>query len=113
MLSQVITALKELIDLPRPKNAWASFLAGYSYKKIQRYILPVYNEYMRGKKVIEVRNKAKESFIERNKRKNKLCISLLGETATLDYIEDYCGFDIFEKEKEIQMYLQQRGSANL
>ena len=104
-LSQIIPILKVLIDLPKPKNVFAGILEGYSYKNIQRYILPAYNEYMEGKKKIDLRNEARRYFMEHNANKAVLCIFLRGETTERKYMDGYCDFDIYEKEQEIRDYL--------
>ena len=104
-LSQIILILKALIDLPKPKNVFAGILEGYSYKKIQRYIRPTYDEYIKGKKKIDLRNEAKQYFLEHHANKATLCISLRGEGKARMYLDGSCGFDIFKKEQEIQSYI--------
>lgn len=111
-LSQIIPVLKALIDLPKPKNAFAGILEGYSYKKIQRYIRPTYDEYMQGKKKIDLRNDAKHYFMKHNAHKATLSISLRGEGAKRMYLDGYCDFDIFAKEKEIQDCLLENKQRN-
>lgn len=104
-LNQIIPILKALIDLPKPKNVFAGILEGYSYKKIQKYIRPVYDEYMKGKKKIDLRNETRRFFMEHHAGKAVLCISLYGENAERKYMDGCCAFDIYEKEREIKACL--------
>ena len=106
-LSRILPILKELIDLPKPKNAWSSFWSDYSYKDVQTTIRPVWEEYTKCKRRIDLRSETRDFFFTHNTNKKVLCVKIKGETADREYIEDFCGFDIFEKENELTSRLDE------
>ena len=99
-LSDIIPILKTLID--SPKGAWSSFWGGYSYKKNQKELPIVYEEYMRAKTPLDSRNAARQQFLEEFGAQSILYIKLGEAEPPKKYLEGFCGFDIFEKEAEIK-----------
>ena len=111
-IQNLIPIFEELINLPKPKNGLESFFVDYSYKDIQEKLRPVYDEYIKGKKTLDKRNKLKESFMDVHKNKFLLCITFREKNGTVKYLEDYCGFDIFKKESEILNIMSKLKNSN-
>ena len=68
----------------------------HSCEKIQADIRPVYNRWVR-----------QEKFFNTYKDKSVLYLEFADGTEKY-YLEDYCGFDIFQKEREFKSYLIQK-----
>ena len=106
-LSQILPVLKELIDLPKPKNAWSSFWSDYSYKDIQATVRPAWEEYTKCKRRIDLRVETRDFFFNHNETKQVLCVKIHGESTEQTFVEDFCEFDIFEKENELRSRLDE------
>lgn len=109
--NDIIPIMKELLALPKPKNAWARLWCNYSYNDIQKYIQPVYEEYLRIKEKIDKSNEREKLFVKENDEKQVLCVTFKDSNEWW-FFDGLCGFDIFEKHKEIQTYLQRQKKAS-
>ena len=104
-LSQIIPILDEMVNLPKPKNAWSAFWSNYSYKDIQSKLKPVLEEYLKGIQKINLRISKTDAFIENHKDRLALCVELIDGTSKI-YLDGCCGFDIFLKESELLSCLE-------
>ena len=117
-LSEIMKVLKKLVERTEPITMFERFydflesLSGLSYEKIQKDILPVYEDYMSKKANIDKRNKAEDDFFAIYGSKSLLCIYLLDEQNPKEYLEDFCGFDIFSKRNEIEACLKKWKNSN-
>lgn len=109
----------EAVDFYTGKsNEYHSKLSGnyvnHTYEEIQSDIKPIYDEYAKSQKQI----KDKKEFFDKYATKHTLFLMLKDYTAQM-YLEDFCGFDIFEKEIYInnellkqQQYRQKLENSN-
>ena len=108
-LEELIPIFKDLMRLPS-QSTWERIMSRemYSYTDIQKDIPPIYNEYISGKKKIDSRNENMRRFFETNKNKSILTIFFNDNCPCKEYLEDCCGFNIFDKEKEILDRIKER-----
>lgn len=99
-LREILPVLKNLIALPQ--SSWKEFWNSYSYKKIQKELPLVYDEYMRSEKKFSLRREKRRQFLESFGDNSILYITTNENEPPKKYLEGFCNFDIFEKEAEIK-----------
>ena len=100
LIARLEGILNSSVTQSKFKRGWIEFWTSTKYSDIQKDILPILEEYNSAIAKIQEREKHKVTFFSQHKYDIVLHIFLKDGSKKI-YLENQCGFDIFDKETEI------------
>ena len=115
-LNQLMSAIKKIASQKskvKIKNALSELWMGCDFSFLEKTC----NEYYKHKTLFDNRLQKADAFVKEHKKSHLFQVFLTINDQKLEYLEGSCGFDVYEKEKEINTLLEnndiQKTSINI